>query len=80
MGGSFEEGSGFQNWRGWYGKVRFSVDDWLGVSSLSSLYPWLFRVASNWLVSVKHCYLGEGGSVAWDVSFGSFMVIVEWSC
>lgn len=32
MGRSFEEGCGFLNWKGWYGKVRFSVDDWFGVS------------------------------------------------
>lgn len=50
-------------------KVRFLVDDWLGVSPLLRVYPRLYRLASNKLSYAKDCYVSEERFVSWAVSF-----------
>ena len=47
--------------------VRFWFDDWVGVESLGSLFPRLFRVVSNKQSSVHECNSCEGDRIVWRI-------------
>lgn len=51
----FSRGVGFIVGEG--SRVQFWLDDWMGMGSLSVLFPRVFRVASNKALVVKDCYV-----------------------